>query len=107
MKRTVRTIALLAAATLAGAAQAQEIKVGGIFDLTGLTADVGKPFAAGRPRRASRGRTRTAASTARRSSSSTRTTGTRSPRRVALYKRLVNDEKVVLIKAGAPATPRR
>ena len=47
MKRTIRTIALLVAATLAGAAQAQEIKVGGVFDITGLTADVGKPFAGG------------------------------------------------------------
>jgi branched-chain amino acid transport system substrate-binding protein len=39
--------ALLAAALLAGGAQAQEIKVGGIFDLTGITSDVGKPFAQG------------------------------------------------------------
>ncbi len=44
MKRTL----LLAAALLAPAlATGQEIKVGGIFDLTGITADVGKPYAQG------------------------------------------------------------
>jgi branched-chain amino acid transport system substrate-binding protein len=36
-----------AAALLALPAGAQEIKVGGIFDLTGITSDVGKPFAQG------------------------------------------------------------
>ncbi len=47
------SFAALAAALLAPAfAQAQkaagsEIKVGGIFDLTGITSDVGKPFAQG------------------------------------------------------------
>ncbi len=30
-----------------GLVQAQEIKIGGIFDLTGITSDVGKPFAQG------------------------------------------------------------
>jgi branched-chain amino acid transport system substrate-binding protein len=39
--------ALVAVALLAGSAQAQEIKVGGIFDLTGITSDVGKPYAQG------------------------------------------------------------
>jgi branched-chain amino acid transport system substrate-binding protein len=44
MKRTL----LLAVALLAPAlALGQEIKVGGIFDLTGITADVGKPYAQG------------------------------------------------------------
>ena len=48
MKRTIRSVGLLALGMLlAGTARAQEIKVGGSFDLTGLTADVGKPFAAG------------------------------------------------------------
>lgn len=32
---------------VAASAQAQEIKVGGIFDLTGITSDVGKPYAQG------------------------------------------------------------
>jgi branched-chain amino acid transport system substrate-binding protein len=41
-------LSILAALALGpAAAQAQEIKVGGLFDLTGITADVGKPFAMG------------------------------------------------------------
>ena len=39
------TLALVALAALP--ARAQEIKVGGIFDLTGITSDVGKPYAQG------------------------------------------------------------
>ena len=40
--------AILSAALIPAAAAAQqEIKVGGIFDLTGVTSDVGKPFAQG------------------------------------------------------------
>ncbi|MGE5048352.1 MAG: ABC transporter substrate-binding protein, partial [Deltaproteobacteria bacterium] len=39
--------AALFALCVAASAQAQEIKVGGIFDLTGITSDVGKPFAQG------------------------------------------------------------
>src|SRR2546427_4716426 len=39
---------LLVLCAAAGGAQAQqEIKVGGIFDLTGITSDVGKPYAQG------------------------------------------------------------
>ncbi len=48
--QTIRRAAMAAVAALAlvaGSAQAQEIKVGGIFDLTGITSDVGKPFAQG------------------------------------------------------------
>ena len=40
-------VAALAAAVLPAGAIAQDIKVGGIFDLTGVTSDVGKPFAQG------------------------------------------------------------
>ena len=32
---------------MAGRVEAQEIKVGGLFDLTGITSDVGKPYAQG------------------------------------------------------------
>ncbi|HET9595004.1 MAG TPA: ABC transporter substrate-binding protein [Anaeromyxobacteraceae bacterium] len=42
-----RSLLALAALVLPALAPAQEIKVGGIFDLTGITADVGKPFAQG------------------------------------------------------------
>jgi branched-chain amino acid transport system substrate-binding protein len=48
MSRMQRLQLALAAVLLAPAlALAQEIKVGGIFDLTGITADVGKPYAQG------------------------------------------------------------
>jgi branched-chain amino acid transport system substrate-binding protein len=39
--------ALAALLVVAARAEAQEIKVGGIFDLTGVTSDVGKPYAQG------------------------------------------------------------
>jgi branched-chain amino acid transport system substrate-binding protein len=40
-------LAMAVAMLLTGQAVAQEIKVGGIFDLTGITSDVGKPYAQG------------------------------------------------------------
>jgi branched-chain amino acid transport system substrate-binding protein len=44
----VRGFALaLIALGVVGVASAQEIKIGGIFDLTGITSDVGKPYAQG------------------------------------------------------------
>jgi branched-chain amino acid transport system substrate-binding protein len=48
-RKTLGTILAAALATLAPswASAQQEIKVGGIFDLTGVTSDVGKPFAQG------------------------------------------------------------
>ena len=39
--------AALAALSPSRASAQQEIKVGGIFDLTGVTSDVGKPYAQG------------------------------------------------------------
>src|SRR4051812_49438960 len=45
MKRTLVSMLVLCAAAAAQAQQ--EIKVGGIFDLTGITSDVGKPYAQG------------------------------------------------------------
>jgi branched-chain amino acid transport system substrate-binding protein len=47
-----KSLVAIVAASLAilspsGASAQQEIKVGGIFDLTGVTSDVGKPFAQG------------------------------------------------------------
>jgi len=48
MTRMSRVATAVAALLLAaGQAQAQEVKVGGIFDLTGITSDVGKPYAQG------------------------------------------------------------
>jgi branched-chain amino acid transport system substrate-binding protein len=40
-------LAMAVAVLATGQAVAQEIKVGGIFDLTGITSDVGKPYAQG------------------------------------------------------------
>jgi branched-chain amino acid transport system substrate-binding protein len=49
VRKTLAAILAAAAASLlpAQASAQQEIKVGGIFDLTGITSDVGKPFALG------------------------------------------------------------
>ncbi len=96
MKRTMRTIALLAAAALAGAAQAQEIKVGGIFDITGITADVGKPFATG-VRDAVAWVNDNGGVNGKKIKLIDADYGYKVPEGVALYKRLVNDEKVVMI----------
>jgi len=98
MKRTIRTIALLAAAALAGAAQAQEIKVGGVFDITGLTADVGKPFAAG-VRDAVAWTNANGGINGKKIKLVDADYGYKVPEGVALYKRWVNDEKVVLMQA--------
>jgi branched-chain amino acid transport system substrate-binding protein len=47
-RSSLAALVAAAASLLAAApARAQEIKVGGIFDLTGITADVGKPYAQG------------------------------------------------------------
>jgi branched-chain amino acid transport system substrate-binding protein len=98
MKRTIRTMALLAAAALAGAAQAQEIKVGGVFDITGLTADVGKPFAAG-VRDAVAWTNANGGINGKKIKLVDADYGYKVPEGVALYKRFVNDEKVVLMQA--------
>jgi len=98
MKRTIRTIALLATAALAGAAQAQEIKVGGVFDITGLTADVGKPFAAG-VRDAVAWTNANGGINGKKIKLVDADYGYKVPEGVALYKRYVNDEKVVLMQA--------
>ena len=44
--RLIRSALLVLCVAAASRAQ-QEIKVGGIFDLTGITSDVGKPYAQG------------------------------------------------------------
>jgi branched-chain amino acid transport system substrate-binding protein len=98
MKRTIRKVALVAAAVLAGAAQAQEIKVGGSFDITGLTADVGKPFAQG-ARDAVGWVNGNGGINGKKIKLIDADYGYKVPEGVALYKRLVNDEKVVLMQA--------
>jgi branched-chain amino acid transport system substrate-binding protein len=96
MKRTIRTLALLVAAALAGAAKADEIKVGGIFDITGITADVGKPFATG-VRDAVAWTNENGGINGKKINLIGGDYGYKVPEGVAQYKRLVNDEKVVMI----------
>jgi branched-chain amino acid transport system substrate-binding protein len=47
LKRSAMRLAMAVAVLATGQALAQEVKVGGIFDLTGITSDVGKPYAQG------------------------------------------------------------
>jgi len=47
LMRSAMRLAMAVAVLAAGQAMAQEVKVGGIFDLTGITSDVGKPYAQG------------------------------------------------------------
>ena len=96
MKRTIRMIALLAAAALAGTAQAEDIKVGGIFDITGITGDVGKPFATG-VRDAVAWVNENGGINGKKINLIGQDYAYKVPEGVALYKRLVNDEKVVMI----------
>ncbi len=94
-----KSLAAILAAVLvpAAAAAQQEIKVGGIFDLTGVTSDVGKPFAQG----------------VQDCVAVTNDAGGINGKKIkllgadyaykidqarALYKKLVNDDKVVLIQ---------
>jgi branched-chain amino acid transport system substrate-binding protein len=98
MKRTIRMVGLLALGVLlAGTARAQEIKVGGSFDLTGLTSDVGKPFAQG-VRDAVAWTNANGGINGKKIKLIDADYGYKVPEGVALYKRLVNDEKVVLIQ---------
>ena len=99
MERTMRRIGrclAVASALLALRAQAQEIKVGGLFDLTGITSDVGKPYAQGV-------QDGVAVVNANGGVNGKKIElvgvdyGYKIPEAVAAYKRLVQDEKVVMI----------
>jgi branched-chain amino acid transport system substrate-binding protein len=89
------SVALVLSLVAAGAA-AQEIKVGGIFDLTGITSDVGKPYAQGvqdgvawvNANGGINGKKVKLLSV---------DYGYKIPEAVAAYKRLVTDERVVMI----------
>jgi branched-chain amino acid transport system substrate-binding protein len=73
-----------------------EIKVGGIFDLTGITSDVGKPFAQG-VRDAVQWTNENGGVNGKRIKLIDVDYGYKIPEAVSAYKRLVNDEKVILI----------
>ena len=95
MRRIGRCLAV-ASALFALRAQAQEIKVGGLFDLTGITSDVGKPYAQGvqdgvawvNAHGGVNGKKVRLVSV---------DYGYKIPEAVAAYKRLVADEKVIMI----------
>jgi branched-chain amino acid transport system substrate-binding protein len=88
--------AAAAAIFAASGAQAQEIRVGGIFDLTGITSDVGKPYAQGvqdavawtNANGGINGKSIRLISV---------DYGYKIPEAVAAYKRLTEDEQVVMI----------
>lgn len=89
---------LVAAAFLQAvpAAAQQEIKVGGVFDLTGITSDVGKTYAQG-VRDTVEWTNANGGINGKRIKLIDVDYGYKIPEAVAAYKRLVNDEKVLLI----------
>jgi branched-chain amino acid transport system substrate-binding protein len=87
----------LAALLLAGRAEAQqEIKVGTIFDLTGITSDVGKPYAQG-AQDAVAWTNANGGINGKKIKLVGGDYGYKIPEAVAMYKRLVGDEKVIMI----------
>ncbi len=101
MKRTFgRALWSLAGAALALAPVAArpqgEIKVGGIFDLTGITSDVGKPFAQG-TRDGVAWLNENGGVNGKKIRLVDVDYGYKIPEAVANYKRMVGDEKVVMI----------
>jgi branched-chain amino acid transport system substrate-binding protein len=88
--------AAAAALLVAGRADAQEIKVGGIFDLTGITSDVGKPFAQG-VQDAVAHVNATGGVNGKKIRLVSVDYGYKIPEAVSAYKRLVEDEKVIMI----------
>ena len=87
----------LLALCLAGSAQAQqEIKVGGIFDLTGITSDVGKPYAQG-VRDGVAWTNENGGINGKKIRLVDVDYGYKIPEAVAAYKRMTGDEKVILI----------
>ncbi len=89
--------AVAAALLVAGRAQAQgEIKVGGIFDLTGITSDVGKPYAQG-AQDAVAWTNENGGINGKKIRLISGDYGYKIPEAVAMYKRLVGDEKVIMI----------
>ena len=86
----------LAVLGVVGFAHAQEIKVGGIFDLTGITSDVGKPYAQG-VRDYVELTNSGGGINGKRIKLIDVDYGYKIPEAVAAYKRLVSDENVVMI----------
>jgi branched-chain amino acid transport system substrate-binding protein len=90
-------LSALAALALAPAAvPAQEIKVGGIFDLTGITSDVGKPYAQG-VQDAVQWVNESGGINGKKIKLVGVDYGYKMPEAAAAYKRMKDDEKVILI----------
>src|SRR5438132_13724048 len=86
---------------LAASAQAQqEIKVGGIFDLSGITPDGGKPYAQG-VRDAVAWTNENGGINGKKIRLIAVDTGYKIPEAVATYKRMAGDEKVIMINGWA------
>lgn len=89
-------LALLVLCLAASAQAQQEIKVGGIFDLTGITSDVGKPFAQG-VRDGVAWTNANGAINGKKIRLVDVDYGYKIPEAVAAYKRMVGDDKVIMI----------
>jgi branched-chain amino acid transport system substrate-binding protein len=89
-------MAIACVLALQARAQQQEIKVGGLFDLTGITSDVGKPFAQG-VRDGTQWVNEHGGINGKPVKLVEVDYGYKIPEAVAAYKRLINDEKVIMI----------
>src|SRR5260370_17633194 len=87
---------IVVVAALAGPAAGEEIKVGGVFDPTGVTPDVGKLFAKG-VRDAVQWTTENGGINGKKIHLVDTDYGYKMPEAVAAYKRMVNDDKVIMI----------
>jgi branched-chain amino acid transport system substrate-binding protein len=96
MTRRSALLAALASVLIAGPAGAQEIKVGGLFDLTGITSDVGKPYAQG-VQDAVAVVNAAGGINGKKVKLVSVDYSYKIPEAVAAYKRMVNDEKVIMI----------
>jgi len=76
--------------------QAQEVKVGGIFDLTGITSDVGKPYAQG-ARDCVANANAAGGVNGKKIKLVDVDYGYKIPEAASAYKRMIEDEKVILI----------
>ncbi len=97
MRATNKLLLALAALGLGPAgAGAQEIKVGGLFDLTGITSDVGKPYAQGAQDAVAYVNDKGGIN-GKKIKFVAVDYGYKMPEAVSAYKRLLGDEKVIMI----------
>jgi len=96
--RTMRKAlwALAALGLISTRAEAQEIKVGGIYDLTGITSDVGKPYAQGAQDAVAYVNDKGGVN-GKKIKLIAVDYGYKIPEAVSAYKRMVGDEKVIMI----------